>query len=787
MFYCIFRQALFLAFATFFLLIQPMMTTNVEDHRFSHKTTLSDHTFTIVEKNNKKGMFDEEGQVIIPIAYDDLGWSKGLPEVFNKVIGYREGYHWGLLNLKNEKVTGAEFTSLLPYNDNYIIASRGKKGRNGREFGVIDTNGKEILPFRYHSLQPSGNFLVASTLQSEGPLYGLINLKGNAFIEFKYSGMSQLSRQTYAVKNAAGKAGIFTVEGKPLTSFVYDSISVFQNRLAVVFVGGRQGLIREDGVMLVRPEYDRIRVNPDNTVSALPFNKWYLINKENQITGHLNYDSIQPAGKGIFKIFIDDKIENFVNLKGNMLVSDQWQIHALENDFAILKRNGKYGVMLLEKADEQRVILEPVYDSLFVDNGYVVACKDIGTSQGEKAWAVFDKEGRKLTYYSYQKIEKSSDGFFVVKRKNHWGFINAKGEEIVPCQYIEAAPFREGKARVDFIEGQGIIDTTGAWLVKPFKKNGVKLQLQYINDNLYIFRTDKQYATTAYGLINSNEDEVYSTYAELIDNGNTVWEKDANGNYGLVSYEGKRMLETKHDSISQLQEDTVYIFNKEDKWGILSKTGKILKNTNNTFQELQPMSDEYMGVKINNKFGFVDALGRLRIANRYDSITSFQSGLSAVKIMGKWGYINKSEKLVVQPQFDRAYSFKGQLAIVELNGKFGLVNKSGETILPLVYSKINRTVTGNYIVERAKTSDSDIKNVGLVSSEGKLLIYPKYDKLQDLGNNYVIITRDDNYGLVTKFGENKIPLKYDTLIYDAYNEIYLGLEKATWETKPIPN
>jgi hypothetical protein len=78
-----------------------------------------------------------------------------------------------------------------------------------------------------------------------------------------------------------------------------------------------------------------------------------------------------------------------------------------------------------------------------------------------------------------------------------------------------------------------------------------------------------------------------------------------------------------------------------------------------------------------------------------------------------------------------------------------------------------------------------VPSVGLVDEKGQLLIYPKYDGIEDIGNGYVIIHRGNAYGLVTLQGANTIPLKYNYLRHDPYNDLYLALEKTRWETKDL--
>jgi hypothetical protein len=59
-------------------------------------------------------------------------------------------------------------------------------------------------------------------------------------------------------------------------------------------------------------------------------------------------------------------------------------------------------------------------------------------------------------------------------------------------------------------------------------------------------------------------------------------------------------------------------------------------------------------------------------------------------------------------------------------------------------------------------------------------INPKYHSLEDLNNNYVIVARDGKYGVVTSKGISTIPLIYDFIGYDSYNDFFLALKKSEW-------
>ena len=69
---------------------------------------------------------------------------------------------------------------------------------------------------------------------------------------------------------------------------------------------------------------------------------------------------------------------------------------------------------------------------------------------------------------------------------------------------------------------------------------------------------------------------------------------------------------------------------------------------------------------------------------------------------------------------------------------------------------------------------------GLANAEGKILINPKYHRLEDLNNSYVIVERDGKYGVVTAQGISTIPLIYDHISYDAFNNAFIALKKSQW-------
>ena len=777
-----------------------------------------DPLFTVVEKGNKKGLYDENGKLLIPIRYDDLGWSAGEPLVYHKVIGFREGSRWGLIDVQNQRLCQPLFDRLMPHQDKLLIAGR-KKG-NHLKYGLVNVKGEQALAFRYASLRSHAAQLIASVAKAQRLAYGVINSEGEALIGFEYAAIRPVAANRYAVRHASGQEALFSAEGQALTPFLYDSIAPFEHGLAITYQQGKQGVIDQAGVEQLANQYQQVKIASQRSVSVLPFDQWQAYTSTNQLVRNYSFDDLRPMGVNLYRAKIGSS-ETYVNSTGEAIVPERWKVVRLSKGFAVITDHQKYGVLSNQTGQEKRVIVPVEYDSVRIDGRFVVAGKRVPNKTVPNQptledkidfnWELFDAQGTHLSTYVYQAMGTLHERRFAVKRKNHWGYLDPSGQEVIACQYQSATPFDQGRASVTFQEGPGVIDTTGQWVVKPLRRVGGKVNLERINEKAYMFRPAESQLvdrhpvdrhpvdrhpvdrhpvgrhpvghhpeSAQWGLIDQQGREVYRTHHQLINNGSSLWERSDNGLYGLVSYTGRRLLETRYDTVSALQEGKVYTYRREGKFGILSWDGRVLLDLNNGFEELHPMSNGFLGVRINGKYGFVDDWGRLRIANRYDSVTHFSSNMAAVKMLGHWGYIDKSEHLIVQPRFDCAYPFRGAAAMVKKDGKFGLVNTEGRTVVPPVYDRIEITEGGRYLLYLNDPKRGML--MGLVSDAGEPLVHPKYESVRDLNNGFVIVGRRGKYGLLTTEGRPTIPMIHSRLIHDPHNEVYFSVTSPAWQT-----
>ncbi|MGB5928159.1 MAG: WG repeat-containing protein, partial [Cyclobacteriaceae bacterium] len=568
--------------------------------------------YSVFVKNNLKGLVDEEGNEIIPARYDDIGWSAGATSVVGKVIGFRERNSWGLINTKNEKITRARFSYLLPYTDKLIIAGFRKDGTNRSSYALINDDGKEVSKERYDYLLPAGDRLIAANNRGKDRIYGLIDEKSNVMLSFRYSMIRHLGQNRYAVSENTPLETLYDGGGNLLTNISFHKIEPFNRNNTIATRNGRLGMIDSNGNTTVPFAYQRIKYGSGEN-KVMPFAEWKILTAENELITKVNYDSVIPAGKNLYRARSLDG-ELIMNKMGKELTDYcRCSIAKVYDDYAMVMYNGKYG--LLSRDGEW--MLSPSYDSLIVTPSFYLASSTGKTQIRE--WFMLNKAGEKISEYDYQTIVHTENGLLPVKRRTLWGYMDRTGKEVIPAIYQKVQPFFYEMAVVDYMGAQGVISRDGSWVISP-KEGSIDIlsEDRFLITNRWGNHIADRFRRPVY-----ETDHVLEPFDSLHLQATTK-----EGKIGLVDLSGNMVLSTIYDAVSPLMQDTVYIFDKGEKRGLLSKSGRVMVPIENEFEEFHDMHEDFFGVRIGEKYGFVDVNGDLRIANRYDSIGYFSDDMA---------------------------------------------------------------------------------------------------------------------------------------------------------------
>lgn len=238
---------------------------------------------------------------------------------------------------------------------------------------------------------------------------------------------------------------------------------------------------------------------------------------------------------------------------------------------------------------------------------------------------------------AYQEVGVYQGGYVTVEQNGLWGYLNPVAGEYLNggCIWESALPFSEGFAGVSQDGAYGFINNSGATVialqytgVAPFSEGyaGVRIARRW-------------------GFINTdNELVIKQTYAGVQTFQNGLCAVQKSKSWGLIDTEGNVVLRIKYSEITDF--DPIYHrawFRQNKLWGLVASDGSVVLKPTWSFR------DDFDGntlcrVGYKNKYGFIDASGKLRILNQYDAASPFRADYAAVQDGdGNVSYINKTQ------------------------------------------------------------------------------------------------------------------------------------------------
>lgn len=681
--------------------------------------------YQVFYENGKAGLRDDSGKVILPASFDALGWTDGSFSVINQVTGFRQKGKWGLINLKKEFVTKAEYESVTSSGADRIIASR-QINPYTTKFGCIDLTGKVTVPFMYDGIAIHG--LRAIVFIKNGTKYehGLIDLNDKSVLPVKYRDIRPIGSLRFAIQNFEKRTALFSDNGLQLTEFVIDSISAFKKGNAIIFQEFKQGLIDREGIVQVQPVYRELRIT-EGGIEGRTNDTWRIVDAENKEVKVIDADELIADGTHyLFSLagkygVVGEDLNQQIDLKYDHL-------NKFTNNLSVAKKGGKYGLVSLSSKE----VFPFEFDSLMLEGSFV-------RGMVKNQWSLYDTFNVKKTDRYYDNMLPYTGRFFPVISRGYWGAIDRYGKEVLSCVYDSLIDFNYDAATVKFKGLYGIIGQDQRWKVYPQKN-----KLTLIDAEHYI---EKQAGPGFSGdtilfLKKFSGEIVYFSNNPLAFKNNILEETTSDGSVKHVTLEG----------IST----TVVAAPKVD-------------NTEEVFEESEGMR----GIRRDGRYGFIDARGRLRVANRYENIGRFREGLAPIMIIGKWGFVDKEDNVVVNPNYEKVGEFSNGIAIVQRNGKVGVIARDGQTILPIRYDSIRRS--NGYLSIHLQDQ------AGLSDLKGHVLIEPRFDHLQLLPNNLVIVRDREKWGVLSVDGMPVIPLVYNSIKYNPATNQFLVNRRSDWK------
>lgn len=311
--------------------------------------------YTIVESENneyyKYGLSETAtGKVIFPPTYSDIVSYNPL----YKVLKVTRGAKYGVVNLEGKEVIPTKYYKIHSFSNVDGIAC---VQEGDHHCGFMDYKGNVITPCKYEAV---AFFNEGFAFVKSGGLWGIINSKGQEVVSPKYNEPGHF-KEGKAFVNIGNLWGVINSELKEIVTPKYDRESEFVEGMAFVKMNGLYGFINQEGKEVIAPQYKNVRSFNEGLAPVMKGKKWGFINKANQMVIPCEYDNFGEGGfkEGNVVVWKNKKVGR-VDRKGKVLIPPIYDVvYNFHDGLAAVIKNGKLGYV-----DSTGVLVIPcIYDS----------------------------------------------------------------------------------------------------------------------------------------------------------------------------------------------------------------------------------------------------------------------------------------------------------------------------------------------------------------------------------------------------------------------------------------
>jgi len=162
-------------------------------------------------------------------------------------------------------------------------------------------------------------------------------------------------------------------------------------------------------------------------------------------------------------------------------------------------------------------------------------------------------------------------------------------------------------------------------------------------------------------------------------------------------------------------------------------------------------------VREGGNFGYIDKSAKYVIEPKFQDAKSFSDGLAAAVQDKKWGFIDASGKWAIEPQYDKVKYFNSGFALVLKDDQWQYIDKKGQVL------EIPATTEKLYDFEEGVAFFKEGDKVGLLGTDGKLVLEPKYRVIKDIKNGHAKVQKGELWGMIDTSGKEVIPTEYEDI------------------------
>lgn len=522
---------------------------------------VSDVKYNVINVDNRSGVIDENGNVVIEPTYNAIQIPDPSKPVFICMSNYNtetKEYQTKVLNEKREQIlTGYELVQAIPNettSDGVPFEKTALKYKKDGKYGLININGKEITDPIFDEIS-SMTYKEGMFLVKQNDKLGVINQKGVYVINPEYDNIT--ADNYYDVETKYQKTGFIVCK-------------IEEN-------GYRYGYINYKGDVVLKPEYSEVE-----RVTELEDEKnVYLVAYKDGQAGLLRNK----------KLILNYEYEDIsYNAYNNMFVVQRNGKQGIVDTNGRTKLDTKYtditfgGVYVNLKEDGQSKVVD--LNGNEITNGYIsnMPTKDgnHGIVYGEdEIYKIIDNNGNVVVDKNYTYIEELDNNYFIVANYNNNGVIDLTGKSVIDLRYSSILK----------LDGTEIIQANDA------STNTISL----INKNMEIIanmaEAEIEVEDNYIKLYSENEIKYFDltgkelTAQEVFPN-HKLFAKKIDNKWGFVDKDGNLQIQNEYDLVTEFNKYGFAGILVDGKWGVIKEDKSIILEP---IYELDNISPEFIG------------------------------------------------------------------------------------------------------------------------------------------------------------------------------------------------
>ncbi|WP_286856993.1 MULTISPECIES: WG repeat-containing protein [Sphingobacterium] len=638
-------------------------------------------------------------------------------------------------------------------------------------YAVIHKNGKLLSNFEYDEVTLAShydgqwypgihyNYQFAQT-KKKG-MYGLIDLEGKVISKPCFQALEIINKDIIGFKENDKWGWLRAVDGEIIQPPIYDEVGknyLFEDMLQF-HLNGKQGIANISGKVVVPPTYEDLSNILLKTKKYTAFfqNKAYgLIDSQGTVVLPAVYKSLIPVRGSDFLKIEEHGLQGLIDAAGKEVTPPLYdRINDFVRGHAVVEKAGRMGLI-----DESgKLLLYPQYDEIQFKNsaGQTVFYGDRVSLMP----AVANASKEYLERIAAEAKLDAMPYYLRVKDKGKVGIFDwENAKPIFPTNFTEITIANQhGETYFYAVNGNlyGIYDKLGNEILPPEYRlqSGTYINRSYmygdLNDSPFIFPV---YDDKRLGIYNSlkkqfivpvGDVEISWLNARIFEIRRKVEGKSYTKESAVYNSDGQVLIPYTQDIyLLKMLSDKLLLAEQGSQYVIFNMKGeKVFErpewNRNgyyssfnipeNRKEDAKPFQSELFKINIKGENLFIDENGKQVRFNDFAYVGEFYDNLAwVVSKKGDemlYGLIDTKGNVVVNPRFDRLEVINDHpdLMLIKEKGKYGVLNRQGKIILEPIYDMID-----NFSPELMEITLKD--KSGLADNDGKIILEPRYDNLR---------------------------------------------------------